>query len=131
MVAVSECNSAGALACYCLAAVKAVGSGVVVCVLGDGADRACVEADDLNGAAVCEGVFTGRCSVSADSDSGGVTRYIICDYGICTRVSACDSEREVESLVLITLITGDSLAEIEVILCKAVGITRAFNAGIL
>ena len=55
----------------------------------------------------------------------------MCDDGICTRVSACDIKCEIEPFVFITLITGDRLAEIKVILCQAVGITRAFNIGIL
>ena len=130
MVAV-ESDVARAITGNRCAVVEAVSSSVVLGVLGNRADSACVKTDDLNGAAVCKGVFSGRCSVCAYSNRCRITRYVICDDGICTRVSAGDVEREVESLVLITLITGDSLAEIEVILCNAVGIARAFNSGVL
>ena len=113
------------------AAVKAVSSSVVLGVLGNRADSACVETDDLNGAAVCERILTGSCSVGADSDRGGVTLYIVCDDGICTRVSAGDGECEIEPFVLVSLITRDGFAEFKVVLSKSVGITRAFNTGIL
>ena len=125
MVAVSKRYCARAITGNRCAVVEAVSSSVVLGVLGNRAESACVKTDDLNGAAVCKGVFSGRCSVCAYSNRCRITRYVICDDGICTRVSACDVEREVESLVLITLITGDSLAEFEVVLSKAVDVARA------
>lgn len=99
--------------------------GIVVRVLSNGAYSARVKTDDLDAAAVCEGVLGGGCAVGADSDRGGVIRYIVCSKGICTGVGACDREREGESSVLITLITGDGLAEIKVILSKAVDVAGA------
>ena len=125
MVAVSKRYCARAITGNRCAVVEAVSSSVVLGVLGNRADSACVKTDDLNSAAVCKGVFSSRCSVGADSDRGGVTRYIVCDDGICTRVSACDVEREIEPLVLVTLITCDSLTEIKVVLSKAVNVARA------
>ena len=74
VVAVLEGDRIRAFTGNCCAAVKAVGRGIVIGVLCNGADCACVETDDLNGAAVCERILTGSCSVGADSDRGGVTR---------------------------------------------------------
>ena len=122
MVAVREGDRTRAVAGNRCAVVEAVSSSVVLGVLGNRADSACVETDDLNGAAVCERILTGSCSVGADSDRGGVTRYIICDYGISTRVSAGDGECEIEPFVLVSLITRDGFAEIKIILRERVDI---------
>ena len=104
MVAVSESDGA-AIAGNCIAAVEAVGRGVVIFVLSDRAYSAFVKTGDLDGTAVCKGVFFGRCSVCAYSNRCRITRYVVCFYGIYAGVSTGDVENEIESLVLITLIT--------------------------
>ena len=75
MVAVREGDRTRAVAGNRCAVVEAVSSSVVLGVLGNRADSACVETDDLNGAAVCERILTGSCSVGADSDRGGGDMY--------------------------------------------------------
>ena len=109
MVAVREGDRTRAFTGNCFGAVKAVGGSIVIRIFRNGADCAFVKADDLNAAAACKGVYTCCSSVSVDCDSGWITRYVVCLYGIYAGVSAGDVEREVESLVLITLITFDGL----------------------
>ena len=125
MVAVREGDRTRAVAGNRCAVVEAVSSSVVLGVLGNRADSACVETDDLNGAAVCERILTGSCSVGSYRDIGGIIRYVVCLYGIYAGVSAGDGECEIEPFVLVSLITRDGFAEFKVVLSKSVGITRA------